>query len=65
MCSLFSTLRELAVNRKDLRALTLMGPPRDNPEINPLPVLPLDSQLYMCNDGLNIDHRWLSKTCPP
>ena len=26
-------LREASVNRKDLRALTLVGPPRDNPEI--------------------------------
>ena len=28
---LFSTLKEASVNRRDLRALTLAGPTRDNP----------------------------------
>ena len=30
-CSLFSTLREPSVNRKDLQDLTLVEPTRDNP----------------------------------
>ena len=30
-------------NSKDLRALTLVGPPRDKPEHNPLAVLHLDN----------------------
>ena len=30
-CSLFSTLREPSVHKKDLRALTLVGTTRDNP----------------------------------
>ena len=40
---LFSTVRELSVNRKDLQALTLEGIPRDNPELYPLAVLHLDN----------------------
>ena len=44
---LFSTLRELSVNRKDLLALTLVGPPRDNPELDPLAVLHLNNPLYI------------------
>ena len=35
------------MNRKDLRALTLVGPPWDNPEIASLAVLHLDNQLYI------------------
>ena len=42
-CSLFSTLREPSVNRKDLQDLTLVEPPRDNPELDPLSVLHLDN----------------------
>ena len=42
-----STLRETSVNRKDFRALTLVGPPRDNLESNPLAVLLLDNRLCM------------------
>ena len=42
-CSLFQTLRELSVNRKDLQALTLVGPTRDNPVPNPLAVLHLNN----------------------
>ena len=45
-CSLFSTLREHSVNRKDLQALTLVGPPRDNPEQDPLAILHLENRLY-------------------
>ena len=45
--SLFSTLREPSVNRKDLRALTLVGPTRDNPVLDPLVVIHLDNQLYI------------------
>ena len=40
-----STSREPSVNRKDLRALTLVGPTRDNLVIDPLAVLHLDNQL--------------------
>ena len=35
------------MNKKDLQALTLVGPPRDNPELDPLAVLHLDNWLYM------------------
>ena len=45
--NLFSTFREPLVNRKDLRALTLVGPPRDNPEQDPLAVLHLHNRLCM------------------
>ena len=34
-CSLFSILREPSLDRKDLLALTLVGPPRDNPKQDP------------------------------
>ena len=44
-CSLFSTLTEPSVSRKDLQALTLVGPPRDNLEPDPLAVLNLDNQV--------------------
>ena len=43
---LFQTLREPPVNRKDLRALTLVGPTRDNPLLDPLAALHLDNRLY-------------------
>ena len=33
------------MNRKDLQDLTLVGPPRDNPEPDPLAVLHLNNQL--------------------
>ena len=42
-CSLFSTLREPSVNRKDLQDLTLVEPPRDYPELDPLAMLHLDN----------------------
>ena len=38
----FSTLRKLAVHRKDL---ILVGPLKDNPESDPLAILHLDNQL--------------------
>ena len=41
------TLREPLVNRKDLQALTLVGPPKDNLEPDPLTVLHLDNRLYI------------------
>ena len=44
---LFQTLREHRVNRKDLRALTLLGPTQDNPIPSPLTVLHLDNRLYI------------------
>ena len=42
---LYSTLREPSVNRKDLQALRLEGPLRDNPELDPLAELHLDNWL--------------------
>ena len=37
------------MNRKDLRTLTLAGPTRNNPVLDPLAVQHLDNQLYMYN----------------
>ena len=42
-CSLFSTVREPSVNRKDLPGLTLVGPPKDIPELDPLAALHLNN----------------------
>ena len=42
---LFLTLREPSVKRKDLQALTLVGPSQHNPDSDPLAVLHLDDQL--------------------
>ena len=50
-CSLFSNLRKPSVNRKDLRALTLVGPPRDMPELDPLGVVHLDKWLFIIGAG--------------
>ena len=36
-------------NRKDLQALALFEPPRDNLESDPLDVLHLDNRLYISN----------------
>ena len=36
-----------SVNKKDLQALTSKGPPRDNPEPDPLAAQHHDNQLYM------------------
>ena len=41
--SLFSTLREPSVIRKDLQALTLVRPTRDNSVLDPLAVLHIDN----------------------
>ena len=38
---------EPLVNRKVLKASTLVGPPRNNPEPEPLAVLHLDNLLFM------------------
>ena len=46
MCTLFQTLREPSENRKDLQALTLAGPTRNNPALDPLAVLHLDNGLF-------------------
>ena len=46
-CSLFQTLREPPVKSKDLQALNLVGPTRDNLVLDPLDVLHLDIQLYI------------------
>ena len=35
------------MNRKDYQALTLVGPTRGNPELDPLAVQHLDNQLFM------------------
>ena len=50
--SLFLTLREPSVKRKDLRALTLAGPLRVNTKLDPLAVLHLDNRLYMFRWGM-------------
>ena len=42
-----STLREPSVHRKNLRALTLVGPPMANPEPDLLAVLHFDNPLCM------------------
>ena len=41
------------MNRKDLQALTLVGPTRNNPVLDPLAVLHLDNQLFMLFQSLN------------
>ena len=41
-CSLFQTTKELLVNKKDLQALTLVGPTRQDSVLNTLAVLGLD-----------------------
>ena len=41
--SLFSTLREPSVNRKDIQVLTLVGPTIDNLVLDPLAVLQLNN----------------------
>ena len=46
-CSLIPTSGESSGNRKDLEALTLSGPTRDNPVLDPLAVLHLDNRLYL------------------
>ena len=46
-CSLLQTLRELSVNTKDLQALTLVGPAKDNPVPDPLAVTHFDNPLYI------------------
>ena len=46
ICSLFQTLREPSENRKDVKALTLVRPRRNNPALDPLAVLHLDNGLY-------------------
>ena len=50
--SLLLIKRELSVNRKDLRALTLVGPTRNNRILDPLAVLHLDNRLYIMNSNL-------------
>ena len=45
-CYLFQTLRNISVNKNDLRALNLVGPTRQNPVTDPLAVLHLYKSLY-------------------
>ena len=42
-CSLIQTAGELLVNKTDLGALTLLGPTREDPVLDPLAVLHLDN----------------------
>ena len=42
-CSLFQTAGELLVNKTDLGALTLLGPTREDPVLDPLAVLHLNN----------------------
>ena len=51
-CSLFQILRELTVNRRYLRALTLVGPKQNNPVLEPLTVLHLNNQLNIFRLGI-------------
>ena len=44
---IFNTREFHSVNRKGLRAFTLVGLPRANQELYPLAVLHLDNQLHM------------------
>ena len=50
--SLYQTLWELSVNRKDLQALTLLGPTQNNPVLDPLAVLHHDNQLYISTQSI-------------
>ena len=43
----FSIKRNFSGNKKDLRALTLAGPTRENPILNPLALHYLDNELCM------------------
>ena len=43
--TMFPTLREPSVNRKDFTALTLVEPTRDNPVLDPLAVLHLNNRI--------------------
>ena len=53
-CSVFSTLREPSEKRKDLQALTLVGPTRDNSVLDSLAVLHFENRLF-----INIFIFWL------
>ena len=44
--ALFSTNRNFKVHIKDLQALILAGPYRENPVNSPIAVLSLDNQLF-------------------
>ena len=46
-CSLFQTLWEPMLNKKEFQALTLVGPTWNNPVLDPLAVLHFDNQLYI------------------
>ena len=50
-CSLFLTLRDLgfSVNRINLRALTLVGPIRNNPALDPLATTPRQPTIHVTN----------------
>ena len=51
---MFSSYPKEAIqaNRKDLQALTLVGPTRENPVLDPLAVLHLDNWLCMKNSRI-------------
>ena len=52
------------MNRKDLQALTLVGPTRDNQYPDPLAVLHLDNQLYMQGFVSNIHSQYCTALNP-
>ena len=47
MIFLFQTTMELLVIKTDLQALTLVGPTKQEPVLDPLAVLHLDKRLYI------------------
>ena len=62
ICSLFSIQKNFPVNRKDLRALTLMGLTWENPVPDPLAVKHLNNQLYIWIVYLNPPWAFLLRT---
>ena len=52
-CSLFSTLSEPSVNRKDLPALTLVEPIKYNLELDPQVVLHQDNKQHVTDAHIN------------
>ena len=54
----YFNLREHSANRKDLKALTLVGPPRNNPEPDYLALLHLDNRLFIFHSIPIVNTRW-------
>ena len=63
-CSLFQTHRELSMNKKNLQALTLVGPTRQTTIPDTLTILHLNNQECIL---FNLSHYYktVPKTCPP